>query len=152
MLKEFREFIARGNAMDMAVGIIIGGAFGTVVKSLVDDVLMPPIGAVLGDVDFAQLFWVIQEGSPTGPYATLDAAREAGAVAVGYGVFINAVVTFLLVGFTVFLLVKGINRLRRAEEAETESEPETTDCPFCLTAIPTAATRCPACTSMLVDS
>lgn len=121
MLKEFKEFAVRGNVVDMAVGIIIGGAFGTIVSSLVADVLMPPIGLLLGGVDFTDLFLVLQGD---GPYATLADATAAGAVTINYGVFINNVVSFLIVAFAVFLLVKGINRLRRQqEEAPPAEEP-----------------------------
>lgn len=119
MLKEFKEFAVRGNVVDMAVGIIIGGAFGTIVTSLVNDVLMPPIGLLLGGVDFTDLFWVLKG---EGPYATLVEAAEAGAVTINLGVFINSVISFLIVAFAVFLLVKGINRLRREQE-EAPAEP-----------------------------
>lgn len=120
MLKEFKEFAVRGNVVDMAVGIIIGGAFGTIVTSLVNDVLMPPIGLLLGGVDFTDLFWVLKG---EGPYATLAEAAEAGAVTINLGVFINSVISFLIVAFAVFLLVKGINRLRREQEAAPAEPP-----------------------------
>ncbi|NCO61290.1 large conductance mechanosensitive channel protein MscL, partial [bacterium] len=107
MLKEFREFAMRGNVVDMAVGIIIGAAFGTIVKSLVDDVIMPPIGLLLGNVDFSNLFITLKEGAMAGPYATLELAKKAGAVALSYGAFLNTVVSFLIVAFSVFLLIKG---------------------------------------------
>ena len=116
MFKEFREFAMRGNVVDMAVGIIIGGAFGTIVKSLVADVLMPPIGLLLGGVDFGELFVVLKQGTAAGPYATLAAAQEAGAVTVNYGLFINAVISFLIVAWAVFLLVKGFNAAKRKQE------------------------------------
>lgn len=126
MLKEFKEFAVRGNALDMAVGIVIGAAFGTIVRSLVDDILMPPIGLLLGGVDFTDLFVTISEGTTPGPYATLSAAREAGAVTVNYGVFVNALISFVIVAFAVFLVVRGFNRITRAgpEEAEAPSAPE----------------------------
>ncbi len=143
MFKEFKEFIARGNVVDMAVGIIIGGAFGTIVKSFVDDLLMPPIGLLLGGVDFSNLFAVLEEGTPAGPYAALAAAKEAGAVTVNYGVFFNAVVSFLIVAFAVYLLVRTINALHRKEAPA----PTTKDCPRCTMGVPLAATRCPHCTS-----
>jgi large conductance mechanosensitive channel len=117
MLKEFKEFAVKGNMLDMAVGIIIGAAFGTIVQSLVNDMIMPPIGLVLGGVDFTDLFLTLREGTVAGPYATLAEATEAGAVTINYGVFINAVISFLIVGFSVFLLVRSFNRLKAKEEA-----------------------------------
>lgn len=147
MFKEFKAFAMRGNVVDMAVGIIIGAAFGTIVKSLVDDIIMPPIGLLLGSVDFANLFFVLKEGAAAAaPYASLDAAKKAGAVTLNYGVFINAVVSFVIVAFAVFILIRNINRLRAEEPA---AAPSTKDCPHCCTAIPLAATRCPHCTSQL---
>ena len=148
MIKEFKEFILKGNAMDMAVGIIIGAAFGTVVKSLVEDVIMPPIGLLLGNVDFTNLFAVVKEGATAAPYATLEAAREAGAITINYGVFFNTIISLIIVGFAVFLLVKNLNRLQRAKETE-EEEPTTKKCPFCFSEIAIEATRCPHCTSEL---
>lgn len=114
MLNEFKKFAMRGNVVDMAVGIIIGASFGTIVKSLVDDIIMPPIGLVLGNVDFSDLFLVLKQGTVAGPYATVEAAQKAGAVTLNYGAFINNVVTFLIVAFAVFLLVRAINRLKEA--------------------------------------
>ncbi|MEA3300839.1 MAG: large conductance mechanosensitive channel protein MscL [Porticoccaceae bacterium] len=147
MLKEFKTFAMRGNVVDMAVGIIIGGAFGTIVKSLVDDVLMPPIGLLLGGVDFSELFVTLKEGAAAaGPYETLAAAKAAGAVTLNFGLFMNALVSFIIVAFAVFLLIKAINRLQREKEAPAP-EPTTKDCPFCLSAIPLKATRCAHCTS-----
>ena len=148
MLNEFKKFAMRGNVVDMAVGIIIGGAFGTIVKSLVSDVMMPPIGLLMGGVDFADLFIILKEGATVGPYATLAAAQAAGAVTISYGVFINAVISFLIVAFAVFLLIKGINTLQREKETP-KAEPTTKDCSKCCTAIPIKATRCPNCTSDL---
>jgi large conductance mechanosensitive channel len=148
MFKEFKEFAMRGNVVDMAVGIIIGGAFGTIVKSLVSDVMMPPLGLLLGGVDFSDLFFTLKDGATAGPYATLAAAKSAGAVTVSYGLFINAVISFLIVAFAVFLLIKGINQLQRKKE-EPPAEPTTKDCPFCLSTIAIKATRCPHCTSEL---
>jgi large conductance mechanosensitive channel len=149
MLKEFKTFAMRGNVVDMAVGIIIGGAFGTIVKSLVDDVLMPPIGLLLGGVDFSEIFFTLKEGATAaGPYETLASAQAAGAVTVNLGLFINAVVSFLIVAFAVFLLIKSINRLQKAEEAPPAA-PTTKECPHCLSAIPLKATRCGHCTSDL---
>ena len=122
MFKDFKEFAMRGNVLDMAVGIIIGGAFGTIVKSLVNDVLMPPIGLALGRVDFSNLFWTLSEGTSAGPYATVAAAQEAGAVTVNYGLFINSVISFLIVAWAVFMLVKGFNAAKKVEE-EKPAEP-----------------------------
>jgi large conductance mechanosensitive channel len=148
MLKEFKAFAMRGNVMDMAIGIIIGAAFGTIVKSLVNDIIMPPIGMLLGGVDFGNLFLVIKEGATAGPYGGLADAQKAGAVTLNYGTFINTIVSFLIVAFSVFMLVKGMNATQRQEKAP-EAVPTTKDCPFCKTAIAIAATRCPACTSQL---
>ena len=146
MLKEFREFAIKGNVVDMAVGIIIGGAFGTIVKSLVDDVIMPPIGLMLGNVDFSNLFMVLRAGDPPPPYATPALANEAGAVTLNYGMFINNVVSFLIVAFAVFLLVRSVNRLRR-EEPVPPPAPTEKPCPYCQMNIPIQASRCPHCTS-----
>jgi large conductance mechanosensitive channel len=147
-VKEFREFAVRGNVVDMAVGIIIGGAFGTVVKSFVDDVMMPPLGILVGNVDFSDMTMVLRQGSTPGPYETLAAARDAGAVTLNVGLFLNAVVSFAIVAFAVFILVRAINRLKRTEEAPPPA-PTTKDCPFCASAIPQKASRCPLCTSEL---
>jgi large conductance mechanosensitive channel len=148
MFKEFKEFAMRGNVVDMAVGIIIGAAFGAIVKSLVDDVLMPAIGLLMGNVDFANFFFVLKAGKVPGPYATLAEAKAASAVTLSYGLFINSIVTFLIVAFAVFLLVKQINALKREEEAPPAA-PTTKECPFCLSMVPIKATRCPHCTSEL---
>ena len=123
MLKEFKEFAVKGNVVDMAVGIIIGAAFGTIVTSLVNDVLMPPIGLLLGNVDFSNLFMVLKEGATPGPYETLELAKEAGAVTISYGAFINTIISFLIVAFCVFILVKNINRLKKEEEAAPPPAP-----------------------------
>ncbi|MFC1997849.1 large conductance mechanosensitive channel protein MscL [Chloroflexota bacterium] len=146
MFKEFKEFAMRGNVIDLAVGVVIGAAFGAIVTSLVDDILMPVLGLILGNADFTNLYVVLQEGSVPGPYDTLALAQEAGAVTLNYGLFINAIVSFLIVAFAIFLLVRGINRLKREEEAPPE-EPTTKECSFCITEIPIMATRCPNCTS-----
>jgi len=149
MVKEFKEFAMRGNVVDMAVGIIIGGAFGTIVKSLVSDMIMPPIGLLLGGVDFANFFVVLKEGAKgAAPYAALADAQAAGAVTVNYGLFLNAVISFLIVAFAVFMLIKGINTLKREQEAPP-AEPTTKECPFCMSTIAIKATRCPSCTSEL---
>ena len=124
MLKEFKEFAMRGNVVDMAVGIIIGAAFGTIVKSLVSDVIMPPIGLALGDVDFSNLFSVLKEGTPAGPYAALVEAQEAGAVTINYGLFINTIISFLIVAFAVYLVIKAINNMKKKEEEAPEAPPE----------------------------
>jgi large conductance mechanosensitive channel len=147
MFKEFKEFAMRGNVVDMAVGIIIGGAFGTIVKSLVSDVMMPPLGLLLGGVDFTNFFVVLKDGTPAGPYNALGDAQAAGAVSINYGVFLNAVISFVIVAFAVFLLIRGINSLRRQEEAKPE--PPTKECQFCASTIPIKASRCPQCTSQL---
>jgi large conductance mechanosensitive channel len=145
MLREFREFAVRGNAVDLAVGLVLGTAFGAIVASLVADIIMPVVGLLLGDVDFAQMFIVMKEGSPAGPYATVAAAAEAGAVTLNYGVFVNTIVYFVIVAFAIFLVVKAMNRMKRAEEEVVDTK----ECPFCLTAVPLTASRCPACTSEL---
>jgi len=147
MLKEFKEFAMRGNVIDMAVGIIIGAAFGTIVKSLVSDVIMPPIGLLLGNVDFENLFAVLKQGAAAGPYASLADAKAAGAVSMNYGVFFNTIISFVIVAFCVFLLIRSINKLKRKEEAPPE--PTTKECPYCFSIIPIKATRCGHCTSEL---
>ena len=145
MLKEFKEFAMRGNMVDMAVGIVIGGAFGTIVKSLVDDILMPPIGLLLGGVDFSNFFFVMKEGAAPGPFVSLADAQANGAVTLNYGLFANALNSFLIVAFALFMVVKAMNKLRRKEEPA--AEPATKDCPFCMSSIPLKAVRCPHCTS-----
>ncbi len=141
MLKEFKDFALRGAVIDMAVGIIVGAAFTGVVNSLVANILMPPIGLLLGRVDFSNLFINLSRQQ----YPSLDAAKKAGAATIAYGVFINTVINFVIVAFAVFLLVRQINRLYK----QTPPAPTTKDCPFCATAIPIAAVRCPHCTSEL---
>jgi len=146
MFKEFREFAMRGNVVDMAVGIIIGAAFGAVVKSLVADIIMPPIGLLLGNVDFSNLFITLKAGKVAGPYVSLAAAQAAGAVTLNLGVFINTIISFTIVAFAVFLLIRAINKLQR----EKEAPPVTTrECPYCTSEISLKATRCPHCTSEL---
>ena len=145
MFKEFKEFAMRGNVLDMAVGIIIGAAFGKIVASLVDDVLMPPIGKLLGGVDFTN-FFVSLTGQT---YASLAAAKAAGAATVNYGLFLNSVINFLIVAFAIFLLVKQVNRLQAPVPAPVAAAPATKECPHCLSTIPAKATRCPQCTSQL---
>jgi large conductance mechanosensitive channel len=151
MLKEFKEFAMRGNVVDMAVGIIIGAAFGTIVKSLVDDVIMPPIGLLLGNVDFSNLFIVLKQGAVAGPFATLAEAQKAGAVTLNYGLFANTIISFIIVAFAVFMLIRALNKLKREEEAPPE-EPTTRECPHCLSTIPIMATRCAHCTSELAKT
>lgn len=148
MIKEFREFVMKGNVLDMAVGIIIGAAFGAVVSSFVSDVLMPPIGLLLGGVDFSSLYVSLAAGNPAGPYASLAQAQAAGAVTLNYGLFINRVVAFLIMAFALFLIIRSINRLK-AKTVPAPAEPTAKDCPFCSTAIPVKAVRCPNCTSDL---
>lgn len=146
MLKEFKEFAVKGNVIDMAVGIIIGAAFTTVVKSLVDDVIMPPLGYLTGGLDFVQKFVVLRVGSLPGPYPTLAEAKASGATVLAYGSFINAVVAFLMVATVLFFLVRWINRLRRPD---TPAAPNTKSCPFCKSSIDVGAKRCAYCTSTL---
>ena len=148
MIKEFREFAVKGNVVDMAVGIIIGAAFGTIVKSLVDDVIMPPIGLLLGNVDFSNLFVVLKHGVSAGPFSTLAEARASGAVTLNYGMFINTVISFIIVAFAVFMLVKNVNRLKREKEVAVAA-PTTKECPNCYSVINIKAVRCPHCTSSL---
>jgi large conductance mechanosensitive channel len=145
MLQEFKQFAMRGNVVDMAVGIIIGGAFGTIVKSLVADVIMPPIGLLLGGVDFSNLFITLKDGAAGGPYTNPAAAQQAGAVVISYGVFLNSVISFLIVAFAVFLLIKGLTKLSLQKPAEVTTK----ECPHCISPIALKATRCPNCTSTL---
>ena len=140
MFKEFKEFITKGNAFDLAVGIVIGAAFGGIITSLVKDILMPPIGLLLGKVDFSNLF-VVLAGMRQ---ATLAETQAAGAVTMNYGLFINTIINFLIVGFAIFLMIRQVNKIRKPAEA-----PATKDCPHCYSAIPEKATRCPDCTSEL---
>jgi large conductance mechanosensitive channel len=143
MWQDFKAFVQRGNVLDMAVGIIIGAAFGTVVKSLVDDIIMPPIGLLLGGVDFANLFITLGSGE----YESLAAAKEAGAATINYGLFINNIISFLIVAFAVFLVVRNFERMQAREEAEeAPAEPTTKSCPECLSEIPIEAHRCAYCT------
>ena len=141
MLQEFRQFAMRGNVIDLAVGVIIGTAFGKIITSLVNDILMPPIGLILGNVDFGNLFVALDRGD----YASLTDAQTAGAPTLNYGLFINTVIDFIIVAFVIFLLVRGINRLHQTKPAESDTK----DCPFCFSSISIKATRCPECTSQL---
>jgi len=147
MFREFREFALRGNVLDMAVGIIIGIAFGAIVQSLVADIIMPPIGLALGNVDFSNLFILLKEGSSPGPYASLAEAQAVGAVTLNYGVFVTTIIRFIIIAFAVFLMVKSMNRLIRKKELP--AEPMTKECPFCFSVIPIKALKCPHCTSQL---
>jgi large conductance mechanosensitive channel len=147
MIKDFKAFILRGSVVDLAVGVIIGAAFGSIVKSLVDDVLMPPIGLITGGIDFANKFIVLKEGAKAvGPYASLADAKAAGAVTMNYGLFVNATVTFLIVAACVFIIVRMVAKL---QAPALTAAPTTKNCAFCATAIPIPAKRCPNCTSQL---
>ena len=148
MLKEFKEFAMRGNVVDMAVGIIIGAAFGGIVTSLVADVIMPPIGLLLGNVDFSNLFVTLKDGAMAGPYSSVAQAKAAGAVTLNYGLFINAIISFLIVAFAVFMLIRAINKLKHPE-VKPAAAPATKECVYCYSTIPIKAVRCPACTSEL---
>lgn len=141
MLKEFKEFALKGNVLDLAIGVIIGGAFGAVVKSLVDDIIMPPLGRVIGNIDFSNLFVNLSPGE----FDSLAAAKEAGAATINYGLFINTIISFLIVAFSVFMLVKWFNKLRR--EPEVAKAPDVKECPHCISMISLRAKRCPNCTS-----
>ncbi len=145
MLKEFKEFAMKGNVLDMAIGIIIGAAFGKIVTSFVGDILMPPLGLLLGKLDFSNLFLNLSGKD----FPSLAAAKAAGAPTLNYGVFINTIIDFVIVAFAIFLLVKQVNRFKKAEAPAPPPEPATKDCPFCLSAIPVKATKCAHCTSQL---
>ena len=147
MLKDFRAFIMRGSVVDLAVGVIIGAAFGGIVKSMVEDVIMPPVGLATGGADFANKFIVLKEGTKAAaPYASLADAKEAGAVTLNYGLFINQIVTFLIIALCIFLIIRIIARMQGPPPV---AAPVTKDCPFCATPIPVGAKRCPNCTSQL---
>ena len=145
MVKEFKEFAMKGNVVDLAVGVIIGGAFGKVVSSMVNDVIMPPIGKAMGNVNFSDLF--VNLDSSKGPFASLAAAKAAGAAVIAYGSFINVVIDFIIVAFCIFMLIKGMNSLKKQPAPVPTGPPTTKNCPYCLSTIPIKATRCPACTS-----
>lgn len=153
LFNEFKKFAMRGNVIDMAVGIIIGAAFGKIVDSLVKDIIMPPIGLLLGKVDFSNMYFVLKDGSVPAPYASLPAAQAAGAVTMNIGMFVNAVISFLIVAFAVFLLIKGINELQERMESteEVKEEAKTKECPYCCSAIPVKAIKCPNCTADLEE-
>ena len=149
MLKEFREFALRGNVIDMAIGIIVGSAFGSIITSLVTDIIMPPIGLILGGVDFSDLFVVIKEGATPRPYPSLVAAQDVGAVTMNIGLFMNTLISFLIIAFSIFLLIRGINKLQKSEPEAIPTEPSIKKCPYCVSEIPIEASRCPHCTSNL---
>lgn len=149
MIKEFKEFAMRGNVIDMAVGIIIGAAFGTIIKSLVSDVIMPPIGLLFGNINFQNFFIILKEGTIAGPYTTLADAKASGAVTMNFGVFLDTVISFLIVAFAIFLLVRSINRVKRKQEKIPLKELTTKECSYCLSTISIKAKRCPYCTSEL---
>ncbi|MHC1701867.1 MAG: large-conductance mechanosensitive channel protein MscL [Humidesulfovibrio sp.] len=152
MLKDFKAFIMRGNVVDMAVGVVIGASFGGIVKSLVDDVLMPPIGLLLGRVDFSNLYLILREGTAPGPYAALAEAKKAGAVTLNLGLFANTVINFIIVALAIFLVVRAVNRLQAMQKSkEPEAAPSTRECPFCASTISIKAVRCPQCTSALAE-
>lgn len=151
MLKDFKTFITRGSVVDLAVGIVIGVAFAAIVNSLVKDIIMPPVGMALGNVDFANLFVVLREGAAAGPYDTLAAAQEAGAITINYGIFVNTIVSFIILAAVIFfLIVRPIAKHHaRQEAAKATPPPDTRECPFCFTNVSIKATRCPNCTSEL---
>jgi large conductance mechanosensitive channel len=150
LLSDFKSFIMKGNVVDMAVGIIIGASFGSIVSSIVKDVIMPPIGMALGNIDFSNLSIIIREGNPVGPYATLAAAQAAGAITINYGMFINTVINFLIIAAVVFFfIIRPLAHLQSIAVKPAAVTPTTRDCPFCATVIPLKATRCPNCTSEL---
>ena len=149
MLKEFKEFAMKGNMLDMATGIVIGAAFGTIIKSLVADVIMPPIGMLMGGVDFKNLFIVLQDAAESAaPYASLVDAQTAGAVTLNYGVFINTIISFLIIAFAIFMLIRNVNKMKR-EEVAAPADPTTKECPHCLSTVPIKATKCAFCASGL---
>ncbi|MFH1842692.1 MAG: large conductance mechanosensitive channel protein MscL [bacterium] len=150
MWKEFKEFAVKGNVMDMAIGIVIGAAFGTIVKSFVADVIMPPIGLLLGGVDFTNMFLTLKEGAEAAaPYASLADAQAAGAVTMNIGLFINTIISFLIIAFAIFMVVKQVNKMKREEPAPAPAEPTTKKCSHCLSEIPIKATKCAFCASSL---
>lgn len=145
MFAEFKKFVMRGNVLDLAVAVIIGGAFGSIITSLVNDILMPPIGMLLGKINFKDLF-INLSGTP---YASLADAQAAGAATINYGNFINTIINFLIIAFVIFLIVRAFNKMKKPEEAPAPAAPTTKECPYCLSTIPLKATRCPHCTSQL---
>jgi large conductance mechanosensitive channel len=146
-MKEFKKFILRGNVIDMAIGIVIGLAFGAIVNSIVADIIMPPIGLLLGRVDFANLYILLREGSTAAPYVSLEAAKEAGAVTINYGIFIKTIVSFLIIALVLFFIIKAANKTKKREEEKPKADRK--KCPYCMSEIDVQATRCPNCTSTL---
>ena len=152
IIKEFRDFAVKGNVIDLSVAVVLGGAFGAIVNSIVKDIIMPPIGLLLGGVDFSNLYIILKQGDPAGPYASLTNAQEAAAVTLNYGLFLSSLVTFLIIALVMFLLVKSIGRMQKAvkkDEAILPPAPTTKECPYCYSEISIKASRCPHCTSQL---
>lgn len=156
MFKEFKKFILRGNLIDLAIGFTVGAAFSTVAKSIVTDIIMPPISLLLGKTDFSNLFVLLSEGTPSGPYSTLEEATKAGAITLNYGLFINNLLSLIIVAFAMFLLIKFVNKLendlvstKKITSKDKKSEPTDKKCPYCFTIIDFKATRCSSCTSKL---
>lgn len=151
MIQEFKTFIMRGNVLDMAVGIVMGSAFMAIIQSLVNDVIMPPIGFILGNVNFSNLYFLIKQGSTSGPYESLSVAKKAGAVTINYGIFINSLISFFIIATSVFFMVRAVNRLKSAalKPATVSAEVTTRECPYCFSTISVKATKCPNCTSNL---
>lgn len=152
MWKEFRAFIVRGNVVDLTVGFIVGAAFTAVVRSMVTNLFMPPLGLLVGEVDFSERFLLLSPGDPAPPYATVGEAQAAGAVTLNYGVFMDEVLSFLLIGFVVFLVVRSVESLERRRQNAEPGAPVTKECPFCVSAIPVRARRCPSCTSQIPEA
>ena len=150
MLQEFKKFALRGSVVDLAIGVVLGGAFGAIVTSLVNNIIMPPIGLLLGGVNFENLMWVLSAGDPPPPYATPADAAAAGAVTINYGLFLSAIISFIIIAWVIFLLVKAMNRMSEmGKKPEAAAEPTDKECPFCAQQIPIKAKRCPFCTSEL---
>ena len=147
-LQEFKAFALKGNVIDLAIAFIMGGAFSTIVKSIVNDIIMPPVGLLLGGVDFSNLFITLKAGDPAGPYILLTKAQEAGAVTINYGVFLSTIITFTIISLVMFLIIKSMNSMQKEE---TAAAPTTKECPFCFSSISIKATRCPNCTSKLEE-
>ncbi|MCD4669548.1 MAG: large conductance mechanosensitive channel protein MscL [Actinomycetia bacterium] len=145
MLKDFKEFITKGSMISIAVGIIIGAAFSVIINSLVNDIIMPPVGLLLGNADFSNLFAVLREGAVAGPYLSIAAAHEAGAVTLNWGIFVNAIISFLIIALVLFFIIRAVNRLKKKEEEKITTK----ECPFCFSSINLKATCCPNCTSEL---
>ncbi|MCD4752804.1 MAG: large conductance mechanosensitive channel protein MscL [Anaerolineaceae bacterium] len=147
-LQEFKDFALKGNVIDLAIAFIMGGSFGTIINSIVNDIIMPPVGLLLGGVDFSNLFIMLKPGDPAGPYLLLAEAQEAGAVTINYGVFLSTIITFIIISLIMFLIIKSMNSM---EKEKAPAKPTTKECPHCCTDISIKATRCPNCTSMLEE-